>query len=88
MVARRKKAVAPGRDNPLLEKLELVAQQTGCVGFVVNSAGLAAIRHELDPKGHLFGFAIFCVLPQKERVRAYWDTRDLDAYLAKHKLRK
>lgn len=87
MVARAIKATAHGRDNELLERLELVAAQVGCSGFTVNKAGLAAINHELDEKGRLFGLAVFCVLPQRERVRAYWSAQDLDEYLARFKLK-
>lgn len=87
MVARLKKATAPGRDNPLLERLELIAAQPGCAGFTVNRDGLEAIRSELDAHGRLFGFGVFCVLPQRERVRAWWSAHDLDSYLARFKLK-
>ncbi len=89
MSIRIRKATAPGRDNPLLERIELIAQQVGCVGFTANREGLAAINHEIDEKtGRLFGLPVFLVLPQKERVNAFWSARDLDEYLARFRLRK
>lgn len=87
MVARISKAVAPGRDNQLLERLELIAKQPLLAGFTVNREGLAAIQHEIDDRGRLFGFAVFCVEPQRERVRAWWNPLHIDAYLARFKLK-
>lgn len=87
MVARNTKAIAPGRDNRLLDRIAKIAKQPLCAGFTVNREGLAAVRAELDDKGRLFGFAIFCVEPQKQRVLAWWDARDLDTYLRRFKLK-
>lgn len=87
MIAKIRKAVAPDRDNQLLARCLETASQPGFAGFTVNRDGLAAIHDEVDDQGRLFGFAVFCVVPQRERVRGWWSNIDLAEYLARFRLK-
>lgn len=87
MVAHPVKARTPARDDELIARMAVTAAQPGFCGFTVNREGLACIESELDDKGRFMGFGIFCVVPQKERVRGWWAAGDLDNYLNQFKLK-
>lgn len=86
MVARHVKAKTFGRDDELIAKCETIAQQPMFAGWTVNREGLEAIKSEIDAKGRFFGFAVFLVVPQHERVNAWWSSASLDRYLTRFKL--
>ena len=87
MVARNAKAATPDRDNTLLARIEETARQPGLAGFTLNRDGYESVKSEIDAQGRLFGYAVFIVLPQPERVLAHWGARSLSTYLARFKLR-
>lgn len=93
MVARFIKQKTFGRDEELLAKLQHIvteapAQGAFPAGITVNEEGFEAIKSEIDHAGRLYGYAVFKVVPQKERCNVFWSAEDLDRYLRRFRLRQ
>lgn len=74
MIANSIKATAPGRDNQLLAKLEIIASQPHVTGFIVNREGWEAVKTEVEAvtinnitRNMLFGVRVFKRYGQPQR---------------------
>jgi hypothetical protein len=73
------------RDDELIDRIELTAEQIGLVGFTFNREGYSAVKHVVDGLSMTcFGVRFWIVDNQKERARAFWEWKALDENLQRN----